>query len=155
MFLSFAETRELDCYPICTRYLWSTSTAPWPNTFVIIDSLTYVRVKPAARPRQNCIRQSGQHSPDRRQVGGHHAFLLRTIRIPEVSDPTAGGAQAIFECGESIVIQVGAATIDLLRARRLTLFDQPPEQKRHGAEMIEFCVGAAVFVHHDAAVAQR
>src|SRR6266478_4873084 len=124
-----AEPREIDRCPKCNRDLWPMSSAHGRNMSVIIEYLTDVPVHQAARPRQDYVRQYGEQAPKRRQVRGHHAFLLRACWISKVSEPPAGGAEPVFKRGQAIVIQIGAAKIDFVYARRLAFLNEPPKQK--------------------------
>jgi len=117
-------------------------------------SLAHMPVQNPASRSRNCVRQEGEYLPDRLRVseGRHSSPFCSGVTI--IRQQLSSRSQSVFENNQAVVVQVRTATIDLLRPRRLTLFDESPEQKRHATEIVKSFVGAPIFVNHGGSVLQ-
>src|SRR5579863_6729522 len=119
---------------------------------VLAKRLTEVTVYQPARPRQYRIGQNRENAPHSGKVDDIQ--LLRR-GIPEINNLSALGSKAVLEQSQALIVEIGAAKIDLSRPSFFALLDELPKQKWHPGQMVEPLVGAAVLVNDITAMAQR
>src|ERR1700674_48445 len=65
---------------------------------------------------------------------------------PEISKRRASRPEMLFESAQPWIVQIRAPEIELLSTTELLLLNGFPKQHRHSTQVVESCIGTAVFI---------
>ncbi len=81
-------------------------------------------------------------------------FFLCPVGVPVVGQQFLSRSEPVFKGNQAILVKVRTTEVDLMRTCRFAFLNEPPEQERHTAKIVESCVGASIFENEARAMSQ-